>query len=122
MKPPCFCGDRPDPSRCRVCWLYENSPRHRLAWDGPAGPARQAGNFVRALGAHLRAGLPLADDATVERRLEACRSCEAYSPTQDSCQICGCRVTRKARWAEQRCPANRWGGVSSTEGTSNEES
>ncbi len=127
MKPPCSCDGGPgrcdsshcdscvrggpyDASQCRVCWLYHNSAEHRLSWAGPAGVAARARNFLAASAGHLLAGLPVLTDEEYGLRMDACRSCDAFEAAADSCKVCGCRLSVKARWAEQDCPLGKWVG------------
>lgn len=69
---------------------------------------QKAANFGRAITQHLAAGLPHADEVTVAHRLEVCRACENFDTERTACKVCGCSMQIKVRWAEQRCPVNKW--------------
>lgn len=69
---------------------------------------QKAANFGRAITQHVAAGLPQTDDATVSHRLEVCHSCEHFDAARTACKVCGCNMQIKVRWAEQRCPVNKW--------------
>lgn len=79
---------------------------HPLA-SGPSFLQKTA-NLSRAITQHVAAGLPQTDDATVSHRLEVCHSCEHFDAARTACKVCGCNMQIKVRWAEQRCPVNKW--------------
>jgi hypothetical protein len=72
-------------------------------------------NFASAAVSHVAAGLPMCDDAEIIRRHDICLTCEHLQ--NDACQLCGCPVARaagyvsKLSWADQECPAGKWGKV-----------
>ncbi len=80
------------------------APRRRR----PSWP-RRALTFAWALWRHWRAGRPRASAAVLALRLAACAACPDLDQERRACNRCGCPVDRKARWATERCPANRWG-------------
>lgn len=113
---------------CRTCW-------HKLP---PAGVVRACGgeqhrpqpapdltrtdapsfltkvrNFASAAVQHVAAGMPMASDAEIIRRHDICLGCEHLQ--NDACNLCGCPVSRvagyvsKLSWADQECPAGKWG-------------
>ena len=69
---------------------------------------QKATNFGRAITQHLAAGLPQADEPIVAHRLEVCHVCEHFNVEQTTCKVCGCNMVIKVRWAEQKCPVNKW--------------
>lgn len=76
------------------------------------GTAALLGRYTFAVFRWLRAGCPTRDDATVERLLAVCQSCEFHA--DGHCRVCGCRVSRgaavanKLRMATESCPLGRW--------------
>jgi hypothetical protein len=41
-------------------------------------------------------------------RIEICKSCEKYRPSDNRCSLCGCFVMAKASWRSQKCPIGKW--------------
>jgi hypothetical protein len=70
-------------------------------------------NFASAAVSHVAAGMPMCDDAEIIRRHDICLTCEHL--VNDACNLCGCPVSRaagyvsKLSWADQECPAGKWG-------------
>jgi hypothetical protein len=70
-------------------------------------------NFASAAVSHVAAGMPMCDDAEIIRRHDICLTCEHLQ--NDACNLCGCPVARvagyvsKLSWADQECPAGKWG-------------
>jgi hypothetical protein len=70
-------------------------------------------NFASAAVSHVAAGMPMCDDAEIIRRHDICLTCEHLK--DNACQLCGCPVARSAgyvsklSWADQECPAGKWG-------------
>jgi len=65
---------------------------------------------------HVAAGMPRASEEEVARRFAICQGCEFFDGK--ACTKCGCPVVRekqfvsKLSWANERCPAGKWGPVS----------
>jgi hypothetical protein len=76
--------------------------------EGP-GLVRKAINLGQAVAEHVAAGRPLVDDETAAGRLAICHRCPQLDG--DTCRLCGCRMSVKATWAEQRCPIGKWEAV-----------
>lgn len=78
--------------------------------SSPGGPslARKAANFGKAIVTHAIAGLPKADDATAESRLEICKTCDSFDADRVACKSCGCNLNVKIYWSEQKCPLGKW--------------
>jgi len=80
-----------------------------------SGPSllKKAVNFATAAAKHMKAGMPRASAAELERRFAICQGCEFYDGT--ACTKCGCPVVRekkylsKLAWADSECPAGKWG-------------
>lgn len=76
-------------------------------------------NFASATVQHVAAGMPMASDEEIIRRHDICLSCEHLK--DGACNLCGCPVSRvagyvsKLSWADQSCPAGKWGPASATE-------
>jgi hypothetical protein len=72
-------------------------------------------NFATAAAQHVAAGMPMCDDEEIIRRHDICLTCEHLQ--NDACTLCGCPVSRaagyvsKLSWADQSCPAGKWGRV-----------
>ncbi len=70
-------------------------------------------NFASAAAQHVAAGMPMASDDEIIRRHDICLTCEHLQ--NNACQLCGCPVSRvagyvsKLSWADQECPAGKWG-------------
>lgn len=82
------------------------------------GPSllQKAANFAASAAAHVAAGMPRASEEEVARRFAICQGCEFFDGK--ACTKCGCPVVRekqfvsKLSWANERCPAGKWGPVS----------
>jgi hypothetical protein len=54
----------------------------------------------------------------IDQRMEICKGCEFYK--NNTCLKCGCALSRernymnKLLWADQSCPVNKWGPVSTS--------
>ena len=72
-------------------------------------------NFASAAVSHVAAGMPVCSDEEIIRRHDICLTCEHLK--DNACQLCGCPVARaagyvsKLSWADQECPAGKWGKV-----------
>ena len=72
-------------------------------------------NFASATVSHVAAGMPMCSDEEIIRRHDICLTCEHLR--DNACQLCGCPVARaagyvsKLSWADQECPAGKWGKV-----------
>jgi hypothetical protein len=70
-------------------------------------------NFASAAVSHVAAGMPMCSDEEIIRRHDICLTCEHLK--DNACQLCGCPVARaagyvsKLSWADQECPAGKWG-------------
>lgn len=87
--------------------------RSRIAAGDPAtlrvpGLLQRAASLGKAIVYHVAAGLPGADDETVESRLATCQACEKYDADRRVCKACGCFLDVKICWAEQKCPLGKW--------------
>ena len=110
-------------SRCHLQTKWPDSPRN---CRGPNPPGvvsltrtdtpsflTKIRNFASAAVSHVAAGMPMCDDAEIIRRHDICLTCEHLQ--NDACQLCGCPVARvagyvsKLSWADQECPAGKWG-------------
>ena len=41
-------------------------------------------------------------------RLARCSSCEFLNKEKWCCGVCGCYVSKKAKWATEECPEEKW--------------
>jgi len=87
-----------------------------LARDDAPSFLTKIKNFAAATVQHVAAGMPMASDDEIIRRHDICLTCEHLQ--NDACILCGCPVSRaagyvsKLSWADQSCPAGKWGPVS----------
>ncbi|MEC4814691.1 MAG: DUF6171 family protein [Scytonema sp. PMC 1069.18] len=50
----------------------------------------------------------LADQNTVDSRLEICSTCEKFSAEDKRCTVCGCFMLVKANIESSDCPDGKW--------------
>jgi len=65
----------------------------------------QAKNFTGAVIEHMAHGMKEADN--YEERISLCEDCPEFRK-DERCAKCGCFMKVKAKWAEQKCPLNKW--------------
>ena len=81
------------------------------------GLLRKAANFATAAAAHVAAGMPRCSQEQIDARFAVCQRCDHFDGR--ACTKCGCPVVRekqfvsKLSWANERCPAGKWGPVES---------
>lgn len=108
----------------RQCIIADNRPS---APPGPPPLSMRLANFSKAAIAHAVAGNPTCTQEQIDERLAICRGCEMFrkeSTREDmgvcAHQSCGCQLSReqkylnKLAWADQSCPLEKWGAVSSS--------
>jgi hypothetical protein len=123
MPRPCGHAKEAPDENCGVCKLALRSPQHANRWDAEivveaAKPQpslfRKAVNFGKALVNHLAAGRPQTTDLEATARQSICESCTGpggfYIAETDTCvhPSCGCKIRRKSRWKDQKCPLGKW--------------
>lgn len=102
------------PAYPRVSRLPEPPVEAMPARSAP-GFLEKLRNFATAAAGHVAAGMPMAGDEEIIRRHDICLTCEHLQ--NDACNLCGCPVARvagyvsKLSWADQECPAGKWGRV-----------
>lgn len=64
-------------------------------------------NFSKAVVKHAADGFREVDDKTQQYRLSICGQCE-HLDTKRDCNLCGCPVDRKTKWASEQCPVGLW--------------
>jgi hypothetical protein len=83
----------------------------------PPSMLGKAWNFASAAAKHVAAGMPQCSQEQVDARFAVCQACEHFDGR--ACRQCGCPVVRekafvsKLSWANERCPAGKWGPVES---------
>jgi hypothetical protein len=108
--------------KCIVCGAPKINPIQLCgSWSHPE-PSQfpggvpfleKAKNFAAATVQHVAAGMPMASDEEIVRRHDICLTCEHLQ--DGACNLCGCPVSRvagyvsKLSWADQECPAGKWG-------------
>jgi len=76
---------------------------------------QKAANFATSAAAHVAAGMPQASQEQIDARFAICQGCEHFDGK--ACVKCGCPVVRerqfisKLAWANEKCPAGKWGPV-----------
>jgi hypothetical protein len=89
-----------------------SAPQDLARTDSPSF-LEKVRNFASATVQHVAAGMPMASDEEIIRRHDICLGCEHLQ--NDACNLCGCPVSRvagyvsKLSWADQECPAGKWG-------------
>ncbi len=67
---------------------------------------RQAWNLARSFADFVADGCKMVSTAQYRQRLEICDGCSERRANR--CQLCGCRLSLKARGRAFRCPAGKW--------------
>lgn len=111
-----FCG-QPSEQECRAFAHFRlNSQEPESSIATTPGILGKIKNFAVAAASHVAAGAPMASDEEIIRRHSICLGCEHLK--DGACSLCGCPVSRaagyfsKLSWADQECPAGKWGKVS----------
>lgn len=80
----------------------------RLPEDKPKLPSliKMAGNFAKAIAAHVADGASKASPESLTSRLEVCSLCDQRNV--NNCSICGCNVAAKAALFTSECPIGKW--------------
>ena len=45
-------------------------------------------------------------DEKYKKRITICDKCPELGV--DTCGVCGCNVTKKAKWSTEKCPLGKW--------------
>lgn len=69
---------------------------------------QQVQNLSKAALGHLLSGMKEASLDLIQKRLNICADCEHYNPEKEKCSECGCYLSVKTSWAEQKCPLGKW--------------
>lgn len=66
--------------------------------------------FVIALIKHIFSGARTVSTKVYKERTETCFKCDFLieENKKPTCAKCGCKVLKKAKWADQDCPENYW--------------
>jgi hypothetical protein len=60
----------------------------------------------------VKEGMPVADEKTLNARLEICKGCEFWDESgfvnTGRCKKCGCSTQAKLRMATEKCPIGKW--------------
>lgn len=98
-------------STCLICPYKSMEDDPDLAKvDLPEGPSLidMAKNFTKAIAKHARNKFDKVSDEEYDQRMTICQSCDYYEDKRCKQKNCGCFITRKARWASEECPINKW--------------
>jgi hypothetical protein len=97
---------------CRKCnreiktKMSKDKVRRRCSINKPPGLVQKGLHFGKALVNHVADGAIKVTDEQWQARMNACGDCEhKYG---NSCSICGCGLSGKARWRSEDCPINKW--------------
>lgn len=99
--------------RCRRCGyvVVSSHPAARIRRFCPADGdvpcvGRRAWNMLRAAAVFVGDGLRTVTAEEYHARLAICDTCPQRH--DDTCTVCGCRLTLKARGRAWRCPLGKW--------------
>ena len=109
----------------RECIVSEDGETITVDETHPAYPREKPGegpsliqkakNFATSTARHVAAGMPQASQEQIDARFAICQGCEFFDGR--ACTKCGCPVVRekafvsKLSWANEKCPAGKWGPV-----------
>ena len=75
----------------------------------------KVGHYAKALLAWHKAGYPTRTDVEVAAIVDICNSCEKFNKKNNTCSICGCKVSlkgwstkNKAKMGTEHCPMKKW--------------
>ncbi len=68
------------------------------------GVIEQATNLAKATVQHTTAGMANVTQEEHDRRMNICKGCEFFRPSDNRCGKCGCKLMVKVWWKEQKCP------------------
>ena len=49
--------------------------------------------------------------ADYAKRLMTCSKCDKADTEKWRCGVCGCYLTKKAKWKTENCPMGKWSGI-----------
>ena len=73
--------------------------------------ARMAANLVKATAKHVADGLRKVSLQEYQDRLNICNTCDIRIKNRCTHESCGCFIDKKAWWASEDCPLEKWFGV-----------
>lgn len=47
-------------------------------------------------------------DTDAQKRLNICKECQLFDPSQERCTKCGCRMAVKTYLKAEKCPIGKW--------------
>ncbi|MBC8436942.1 hypothetical protein H8D85_01315 [bacterium] len=77
----------------------------------PPGIFGKGWNMARAIARYAANRFENVDKPTYMERMNACNSCEHINKDKGSCNVCGCDVSMKGKWATEDCPKGFWSKV-----------
>ena len=80
--------------------------KRKCSVNKPPGIVKKSLHFGGALVSHIADGAKKLDDEQWQARMDVCNSCE--HKRGNSCSICGCGLSAKARWRSEDCPIDKW--------------
>jgi hypothetical protein len=72
---------------------------------------KMAGNLAKAVVKHVGDGLRKVDVKGYQDRLDICNECQLRVKNRCTHESCGCFLDKKAWWASEECPLDKWFGV-----------
>jgi len=72
---------------------------------------RMVKNFAKAAAKHIGDGLRKVSIQEYQDRLDICNPCNMRLKNRCTHESCGCFIDKKAWWASEECPLDKWFGV-----------
>jgi len=70
---------------------------------------RRVFRFIRALFRYAIYGhFKKVDFKTYANRLYICSNCDNLNENNWTCKICGCYLSKKAKWSTEKCVEEKW--------------
>ena len=96
---------------CKICPYKDMKDDPELPKiEMPDGPSLidMAKNFFKGVSNHIKNRMEKLTDEQYAERIKVCESCDYYNDRTCTQKNCGCTITRKARWASEECPIDKW--------------
>lgn len=68
-------------------------------------------NLAKSVDQIVSGNNELSSPEEAAKRLDVCRTCELYEQVSNRCSKCGCYLSMKVSWANEKCPMGKWGTV-----------
>lgn len=77
----------------------------------PPTIAQKTVNLVKAVVKHVANGMVNVSDSVKKERMNICKSCPLFNPSNTTCNQCGCYLEEKTKWASEKCPLDKWSDI-----------